>query len=52
MENKRIEKIRSERLKKTEEQLIQLGCSKCIECGMWSDNSYIRDGICKEYKEV
>jgi len=53
MENKMrtIEQIRAERLKRTEEQLIQLGCLKCSECVSWSHSSYIVNGVCLEHRQ-
>jgi len=43
-----LEKLKQERLERTEESLKLAGCLKCKICGIWVDKSYIEAGKCNE----
>jgi len=44
----KFEQMKSEQLKKSEEELRRIGCEKCTKCGIFMDKGYINNGTCNE----
>jgi hypothetical protein len=44
-----IDKIRMEKLERTEDTLRSIGCEKCVKCLMFMDKEYLnKDNTCGE----
>jgi hypothetical protein len=48
----RLEILRQERIKKTEDNLRLSGAEKCIKCNLWQGVEYLKDNVCCDCRDI